>query len=213
MPIFTYGPYGYEHYFAAYALYPEVMERHFSLQADYAVMYNVAAARAIREGGLPPLIRLDQDLTDSRGTLVSIESMERLWFPHLARCIEPLLHADVTLIWHCDGNITPMVGPLLDAGIGGFQGFQYEDGVDYPSICGMRARDGADLLIIGGVSVTRTLPFGTPEDVRKEMRWLVENGPRRLFLGASSSIAPGVPEANLRAMVEGFHYYRERGRG
>ena len=77
----------------------------------------------------------------------------------------------------------------------------------------MRARDGEELLIVGGVSVTRTLPYGTPDDVRKEMKWLVDNGPKRgLFLGGSSSIAPGVPWENLEALVDGFKYYRTHGR-
>jgi len=85
--------------------------------------------------------------------------------------------------------------------------------MDYEKICAMKTRDGEDLLIIGGVSVTRTLPHGTPDDVKKEMQWLVRNGPKRgLFLGASSSIAPGVPWGNLEALIEGFWYYREHGR-
>ncbi len=67
----------------------------------------------------------------------------------------------------------------------------------------------ATAVIIAGVSVTRTLPFGTPADVRREMGWLVENGPPTgLFLGASSSIAPGVPWENLRTLVEGLPYYQ-----
>jgi hypothetical protein len=46
------------------------------------------------------------------------------------------------------------------------------------------------------------------------MKWLVDKGPRQgLFLGASSSITPGVPWENLVAMTEGFNYYREHGRG
>jgi len=57
------------------------------------------------------------------------------------------------------------------------------------------------------------LLYGTPEAVRQEMKWLVANGPPTgLFLGASSSITPGVPWANLQALVEGFHCYREHGR-
>ena len=61
---------------------------------------------------------------------------------------------------------------------------------------------------------THTLPFGTPDDVRNEMRWLVEKGPKTgLFLGVSSSIAPGVPWENLKTLVDGFQYYRENGRG
>lgn len=72
---------------------------------------------------------------------------------------------------------------------------------------------GEPLVIIAGVSVTRTLPYGSPDDVRREMKWLVEKGPRAgLFLGASSSIAPGVPWANVQALVEGFHHYRINGR-
>ena len=67
-------------------------------------------------------------------------------------------------------------------------------------------------LIMGGVSVTCTLPYGTPRDVKRELDWLVESGPRTgLFLGASSSITPGVPWENVKALVEGLAYYRAGG--
>ena len=212
-PCLAYGTYGYEAYFSAYALYPEVIERHFALQADLALRTNRAAARAYTEGGLPPLYRLDHDMADSRGTLVRIETLDRLWFPHLARCLEPLLKTGVNLIWHCDGNLMEMVPRLLDVGIAGFQGFQYEDGMDYERICRMKTRDGRSLIIIAGVSVTRTLPMGTPDDVKRELDWLVEFGPPvGLFLGASSSIAPGVPWPNMVTLKEGLAYYRRYGR-
>ena len=57
-PTLAYTTYGYEPYFSAYALYPEVMEAHFCLQADLATLNNRAAARAYVEGALPPLHRL-----------------------------------------------------------------------------------------------------------------------------------------------------------
>lgn len=212
-PGFAYGTYGYVNYFSAYALYPEVMERHFSLQADLALANNRAAARAYREGNLPPLHRLDHDMADSRGMLVRIDSLDEIWFPHFARCLAPMLATECRLIWHCDGNLMDMVPRLLEVGIRGFQGFQYEDGMDYERICRMKTRDGDDPIIIAGVSVTRTLPSGTPDDVKREMQWLVENGPRTgLFLGASSSIAPGVPWENMQTLIEGLRYYREQGR-
>lgn len=212
-PTLAYGTYGYGNYFMAYALYPQMMETHFSLQADLALLNNRAAARAVLEGGLPPLYRLDHDMADSRGTLVDVRSLDRLWFPHLTRCLEPVLEAGVRMIWHCDGNLMQMVPRLLDVGICGFQGFQYEDGMDYPRICTMRSRRGESLIIVGGVSVTRTLPYGTPDDVRRELAWLVENGPRTgLFLGASSSITPGVPWENVRVLLDGLAHYRRHGR-
>ncbi|MDF1515491.1 MAG: uroporphyrinogen decarboxylase family protein [Anaerolineae bacterium] len=213
-PSFLYGLYGYENYFMAYALYPEVIERGFSQYADVATVYNRIGARAICEGGLPRLVRFDHDMADSRGTLVDIKSLDRLWFPHFCRAIQPFLDADIRLIWHCDGNLMEMVPRLIDAGIGGFQGFQYEDGMDYRRICQMKTRDGDGLFIIAGVSVTTTLPHGTPAAVRREMRWLVDNGPPAgLMLGCSSSVTPGVPLKNMQALFDGFAYFRTHGRG
>lgn len=212
-PELLYDSYGYVNYLMAYSLYPEVMEKCFKLQADAAELHNQHAARAIIEGGLPQLIRLDHDMADSRSTLVDVKSLDTLWFPHFARSIKPFLEAGIRLIWHCDGNLMAMVPRLIEAGISGFQGFQYEDGMDYEKICRMSDRNGDPLFIIAGVSVTRTLPHGKPADVKREMAWLVENGPKKgLMLGCSSSVAPGVPLENIKTLIEGFAYYREHGR-
>jgi len=213
LPYLRYTTYGYVNYFAAYALYPEVMARDFARQADLAVLCNTASARAILEGDLPRMVRLDHDMADSRGTLVDIRSLDAIWFPPFARSIAPLISAGVRLIWHCDGNLSAMVPRLIAAGVSGFQGFQYEDGMDYPAICRMTARDGSPLFIWAGVSVTTTLPHGTRQDVIDQLRWLVAHGPPvGLMLGASSSIVPGTPHGNIRALVEGLRYYREHGR-
>ena len=152
-------------------------------------------------------------MADSRGTLVDIRSLDRIWFPHFARCLKPLLDIDVRLIWHCDGNLMQMVPRLLEVGIKGFQGFQYEFGMDYEKICAMKTKDGEDLVIMGGVSVSTTLPFGKPADVKRQIDWLVEKGPRTgLFLAASSTITPEVSWENLQTLVEGVQYYRTHGR-
>ena len=212
-PYFAYSTYGYENYFMVFALYPEVMEKHFSLQADLGLLNNRAAARAYTEGNLPPLNRLDHDMAGSRGILVDVKLLERIWLPHFARCLEPMLKTDVRMIWHCDGNLMEMVPRLLEVGLRGFQGFQYEDGMNYERICRMKTKGGEDLIIIAGVSVTRTLPMGTPDDVKEEMAWLVENGPKAgLFLGCSSSVTPGVPWENIQTLIEGLRYYRTHGR-
>jgi len=213
-PHLRYGTYGYANYLMAVALYPEVIERDFALQADLAERRNATSARAIVEGRLPRVVRCDHDMADSRGTLVDPRVLDRIWFPHFARSIRPLLDAGVRLLWHCDGNLMAMVPRLIEAGISGFQGFQYEDGMDYERICRMTDRQGGPLMIWAGVSVTRTLPMGTPDHVAAELKWLVRYGPQvGLCLGASSSICPGVPRANLQALFDGLKYYREHGRG
>ena len=136
--------------------------------------------------------------------------LDRIWFPRVAYSLAPVLEkTDTRLIWHCDGNIMPMVPRLLDIGIRGFQGFQYECGVDFAALAKMRDREGKPLFFEAGASVTTTLPHGTPEDVKRELQYFVEvHGDSVLTLGASSSIAPGVPPANLDMLIEGLAYYR-----
>ncbi len=209
-PHMRYETYGYENYFCAYQLYEDVMERDFKLQAEFYRKNNKAAAEAYKRYNLPKLFRLDHDLTDSRSTLVDIRSMDRIYFPYVDECLQPILKdTDVRLIWHCDGNITPMVPRLLDIGIRGFQGFQYEDGVDFEKLCKMRDKDGKPLFMWAGVSVTTTLPHGTPEDVRKQLDYLVEvHGDTALMLGCTSSVVPGIPSANIDALMEGLRDYR-----
>lgn len=212
-PGLLYSRYGYENYFMAYALYPEVIEKCFALDADYAVLNNRAAARAFATGEIPAYDRLDNDMADSRGTLVDIHSLDRLWLPHFTRAIAPVVNKGFRLLWHCDGNLMQMVPRLLEAGLNGFQGFQYEDGMDYVAICKMKPKDGTPMYITGGVSVTTTLPLGTPEDVKNQLKWLVDNGPETgLNLAGSSSMAPGVPWENIRTLMEGLAYYRTHGR-
>lgn len=211
MPTLWYSVYGYENYFMAYALYEDVLEEHFKLQAEVCRKNNEAAAEAYLRYNFPKLNRLDHDMTDSNNTLVSLDSLERIWFPNLAYALEPMLKkTDTRLIWHCDGNIMPLVPGLLDIGIRGFQGFQYECGVDYPKLCKMRGKDGGPLFMVAGTSVTRTLPFGSPQDVKDEIRFLVENrGDAAIILGCSSSMTPGVSTENIDTMIETFRYYKD----
>ena len=212
-PALSYGTYGYEYYFAAYALYPEIIDRVFALWGDYAYLRNKAVVKAFLEASLPLYHRLDHDMADGRGVLVDVKSLERAWVPAFIKAISPAAKAGFTLLWHCDGNLTKLIPYLLEAGVNGFQGFQYEFGMDYPYICGLKAKNGESMVIQAGVSVTCELPLGTPDQIRRQVRELVEYGPKTgLFLGMSSSCVPGTPYENICTAIEAIQYYKKNGR-
>jgi hypothetical protein len=212
-PVFRYSTYGYVPYFQFYALYPTLQAEAFRLEADYAALHNGLLAQAIVDEGFPPLVRVDHDMTGSRGTMTNLRSLDQIYFPPLERALRPVIDRGIRLLWHCDGNVNDLIPRLLDMGFAGFQGFQYEYGMDYPTIARMTTRDGEPLTLIVGASVTTTLVFGTPEDVRREVDWLVENSAEAsLALGGTSSICPGTPWANVDALVESLRYYREHGK-
>jgi hypothetical protein len=213
-PPFLYGYYGYEYYFSAYALYPEIIDRLFTVQGDLCYLKNKAAVKAFLQAGLPLYHLLDHDMADGKGVLVNEKTLERAWVPAFIKAISPAAEADFTLLWHCDGNLMKLIPYLLEGGVNGFQGFQYEFGMDYPYICNLKAKDGKSMVIQAGISVTRELPMGKPEDVRKQLKELVEYGPKTgLFLGMSSSCVPGTPYENILTAVEGMKYYKKHGRG
>jgi len=211
-PGFMYGNYGYEYYFSAYALYPEIIDRVFTLQGDYSYLRNKAVVKAFIQAELPLYHRLDHDMADGKGVLVNEKTLERAWVPAFIKSLSPAVDADFTLLWHCDGNLMKLIPYLIEAGVNGFQGFQYEYGMDYPYICNLKAKNGKSMVIEAGVSVTRELPMGTPNDVKNQLNWLVEYGPKTgLFLGMSSSCVPGTPYENILTAVEGIKYYRKHG--
>ena len=38
----------------------------------------------------------------------------------------PLVENGISVIWHCDGNINPILADILDLGVVGLQGFEEE---------------------------------------------------------------------------------------
>mgnify|MGYP005845567789 CR=1 FL=1 len=213
MPDFM-GPYnewGYVPYMAALALYPEYIQRYFHYTATCGYLYNLAVVAAIRGNGLAPYVYGGQDICGNLGPLCSVPTLDALYFPELRRAIQPLLDADIRIVWHCDGNIMPILDRLLEIGVSGLQGFQEEMGVPFAQMVGLRSRWGRPLILWGSVSVTTTLPFGTVEDVQADVRrCFALAGPGRGFgLAASSSVMPEVPDENINAL---YQYGREYGR-
>ena len=72
---------------------------------------------------------------------------------------------------------------------------------------------GRQVWVLNVMDVALVEQIGTKEDVRREIKWLVENGPKEgLLLGASSSITPRTNRENIKTLIEGLKYYREYGR-
>ncbi|HEY3379705.1 MAG TPA: uroporphyrinogen decarboxylase family protein, partial [Armatimonadota bacterium] len=122
---------------------------------------------------------------------------------------EPFLDAGIRLIHHCDGNVMPLIDDMVAAGFSGFQGFQYECGVDIYELRKRRSLRGEEMLILGGLSVTRTLPFGTPDDIRREVDYCLDatDGGRGFFLFTSNVTGVEVPPANLEVAYRYLRAY------
>jgi hypothetical protein len=195
-----YHEYGYESALMTLALHPERYRRLIRFSAERGRQRALLRARAIRAGIHPKAILTGEDLCSQRGPMVSPHYLRREYFPLLEYALEPVLDAGAKIIWHCDGDYRALLGDVLACGIAGLQGFQQECGMDLPWIVDLFTRDADPLIIFGPMSVTRTLPYGTPEKVRKEVfrAMAICRDKASLVFFTSNTITPDVPLENIQ---------------
>jgi uroporphyrinogen decarboxylase len=163
--------------------------------------------RLYREYELVPLMFCGEDVCNNKGPMVSPRFLRQYYFPTVQMIVEPLVDAGVRLIHHCDGDVRPVVDDFIAIGFSGFQGFQYELGVDPYDLKRRRSRLGEEMLFFMGLSVSRTLPFGAAEDVRDEVDYFLDfsDGGKGMFLITSNVTGVEVPPENIRCA---YHYVK-----
>jgi hypothetical protein len=194
--------YGYENAMLLIGLYPDHARKFIDYGVGRGRQLSILRARAIREGILPRAVFAGEDLCDQRGPMVSPRFLRKEYFPKLEWVLEPLVEAGARIVWHCDGDYRRLLDDVLTVGINGLQGFQQECGMDLEWIFEKRARNGDPLVIYGPISVTKTLPHGTPEDVKAEVEWAMRvcRDKASLVFFTSNTLVPDIPLENIQTL-------------
>ena len=91
---------------------------------------------------------------------------------------------------------------LISIGLGVFNPFQPQ----VMDVAALMERYRGRLAFWGGVSTQRTMPYGTPDDVRREVRVMHERGRGGGYiLSPSHALEGDVPLENLIALLEETH--------
>ncbi len=206
-----YTRWGYENYLIAIAEHPEAMRRYYHYSALKGKLLNAAIVLACEKYGIAPFAYTGQDICTATGPIISPGELREIYFPELRWCLEPLVENGIGIIWHCNGDIRPILDDIMDLGAMGMQGFEEEHGVDYGEMVKLKDSEDRPISVWGCVSVTSTLPHGTPDDVRKsvERSYTLAGTGRGFVLSSTSSVMPEVPHENIDAL---FRHGREFGR-
>jgi len=148
------------------------------------------------------LVFTADDVAGQEGLLMSLELWEESIKPHHVRMNDTIHNFGPRVIYHSDGAVTEAVPGLIDMGIDVLQALQFDaKGMDPVAL---KAEHGDVLCFEGGVSVQKTLPFGTAEDVRAEVRHLIDVLGRDggYILGPAHAIQAGTPPENIVAMFD-----------
>jgi len=177
-------------------LFHAILER---VTAFYVAHFRRMLAAA---DGAVDLAFTADDIGGQHGLLMSLEMWETTLKPYHVR-LNAAIHAfGVKVIYHTDGAVMDAVPGLIDMGIDVLQALQFSaDGMDPKAL---KERYGDRLCFEGGVSVQTTLPFGTAEDVRREVEELISvlGKGGGYILGPSHAIQAGTPPENVVAMFD-----------
>jgi uroporphyrinogen decarboxylase len=112
-------------------------------------------------------------------------------------------YTEAKILYHCCGNIYPLIDDLIEIGIDVLNPVQVSAG-DMGDTAKLKHEFGGQLAFCGGIDTQSVLPFGTPEDVRAEVRKRIRDlAPGGGYLlAAVHSIQNDVPAENIVAMFQ-----------
>ncbi len=165
-------------------------------------------ARLLAEAGVDILV-LGDDVSMQTGMLMSPAAWRR-WFKGRmaaiigeARAVQP----DLPIFYHSDGNPEAIIPELIEIGVTILNPVQPEciDPVMVKECYGDR------LALWGTIGTQTTMPFGTPEEVRAEVKHRIETVGQDggLVLGPTHSLEPDVPWENIVALYAAIEEYGE----
>jgi uroporphyrinogen decarboxylase len=142
------------------------------------------------------------DVATQRGLLMRIEMWREFLKPlqaATARTVKETRPGSY-VFYHCDGNVEPLIPELIEAGVEILNPVQPEC-MDPAAI---KRRYGGRLSFWGTVSVQRTMAFGTPDEVRDEVRRRIRDVGcgGGLILAPAHVLGPEVPWENIVAFFQ-----------
>jgi uroporphyrinogen decarboxylase len=140
---------------------------------------------------------------DDWGQQTSLQMGPKLWrefiAPPLKRMYDAAHEMDRFVMIHSCGKVDELFDDLIELGVNCFNPFQPEV-MDTDAL--MRKYHGR-LSFHGGLSTQQTLPYGTPDDVRAEVRHLLDMGRDGGYVFSPAHAVEGdVPLENMVAFIE-----------
>jgi len=197
--------FGYETFLSSMLIEPGACEaairHHAALRRLHAEAF-VAAGRSVA-------VMYCDDIAGLSGLMAPPDLMSKLWLPHMRWAVEPLMDAGVFVIYHSDGDIRDLLDDIADCGFRGLHPLEPKAGMDAPSI---KSEWGDRFVLFGGLCQVSVLPFGTEDEVRAEVRRLLDQTADggRYFIGSSGMTGPDIPPENAIAWIEEAKEYGRR---
>ncbi|TET58729.1 MAG: hypothetical protein E3J52_07770 [Promethearchaeota archaeon] len=174
----------------------------------YWIEYNITFLNEV--GEFLDVICVNGDLAEQAGPIMNLKMYEQLIKP-LEKKLSEKIHelADVKINYHCCGSTPLFIPHWAEIGYDIYNPVQISAYDMEP--CSLKQRFGNIITFWGGLCNTQaTLPFGTPKDIRLEVKKNIECfKPGGGFVAANiHNITAEVPPQNIVAMFDAANEFR-----
>jgi len=173
---------------------------------DKITEIRIFQAKKYAEAGVD-ILRLGDDIGMQTGLILS-KYLWRKWLKTpLQKVIECAknINNDILIFYHSDGNIEPVIPELIEIGIDILNPVQPEC-MDPAKI---KKEYGDRLSFWGTIGTQKLMPFGTPNEVKNEVKRIINTVGKRggLLLAPTHILEPEVPWENILSFFEAVELY------
>ncbi len=172
-----------------------------ALITDKVMEYETEKAKLFLDNGADAIFVAD-DIAFNTGTFLPPHIMDQLVFPYYKKLVCDIkAYKDVPVFAHSDGNLNAVLPRYVEAGFDGLQSLQPSAGMDIEAI---KKEYGNDLCLWGNLDLDRLMSFGTPDEVKKEVRRIIDiaNRDGGFILSTCNTMVGSIPPENVLAMME-----------
>jgi uroporphyrinogen decarboxylase len=196
---------GIDQIFYDVAVEPEIAEYLFRRIAEFYLEYARRTFEAAK-GGIDVFMTGD-DFGTQKGLFMSAPMWRQFLQPGFEAFCRLGHEYGMKVAHHSCGSIKPIIPDLIDSGLDVLNPLQPDvNDMDHAEL---KRRFGDRLTFHGSISIQKTMPFGTPDDVRNEVRRRVETlGPGGGFIFCTAhNIQADTPIENVEALFEAYQMF------
>jgi uroporphyrinogen decarboxylase len=166
---------------------------------DRLYAFNTAYCVILAEAQVD-VVQIVGDIAMQDRLMMSPKTWRRFDKPRLAELIVQVKRAnpDTHVYMHTDGKVTDIIPDLVEVGLEILNPIQPEcqDPIE------VKQKWGDKLVLHGAVSNQRSIPLGTPQDVKDEVKYLLEHCGKGggFVIGPANVLLPEYPAENIVAM-------------
>lgn len=152
--------------------------------------------------GLADFFWYGDDFSTQRGLMISPEHWRRYLKPTYRKVFAKAKSAGLRVWFHSCGTFRPIMPDLIDIGIDVWETVQAHLRGNEPEA--LKRDYGSHITFCGGVNTQGTLTFGTPRQVRAEVRERIRvlGVTGGYICGPDHSLLPNMPKENIAALFE-----------